>query len=579
MRDKLDKGVISRRAALVSLAAGTFAGVSALEFLNASGHLERMLLPSLRGTGLQHGGATPFGTHELLSDALRGGLSSVLKLNTAFAQQAGQQDWSVVTIKVVNHVSTSLVFRLGALQPDNTVVTEGDISNASFNISEARKSRFIEKGVDRLTDNARLRALRFNKWFADMLFSGKSESSGTTIGIDTTTMGGAQFPDDVALQIGLSLMQEDAAVNHSLNNFCVRNAAEGDLAHYLSKKGLVESPLGITAFMMGGLYDNASQGQNSNYVLSVANGNSQGLVAKGQTVKSYQSTFEQTLGSSGFSDTAAKDNNLTYAFDKLVKEQPKLREAMFESSASIKSALTTLGGIADSEVTRHSAAFADEWGGRQATGNAQDGESATQEFLVQCRYTAELLKLPGKPVRNFSLFLNTSDLDGQGTDATTAGDQAGAKPYTYLEGMRQLALGMNILAQVVKSQRNVIVVVVAEGGRTRNMADSKVSFGLIMGPKGPGLLADALFGPLANINKKNGPIVGDPGAASNGDAMNAPGAWDSPGLVTELGAAAQPGIITTSGDWQLGVAEFIADRKGITGSMAGIGKYVTLKRG
>jgi hypothetical protein len=578
--------MMNRRQVLSRTLLGTVGGLYALEKFSSLGWVDKMLLPSLGGQAGSGGIASAAqGTLEILQAALRGG-PGLLRAEHAFAAAGVSADptkqWSVVTIKVVNHVHTPLVFKLGRFdEGTQSVVAGAEVGVTSDKMGNA-KDFMQRKGVDQISNLPRYRRLRFNKWFADMLHTGKSDvqsSTGAAV-LDTGLLfpsGGAEFPANVAIQAGLHLVPEYITKNHSLLNFRVR-PTEGDLAHFVEKYGIVNSPLGVTTFMMGDKYDKAEGSFDRNAVLGDSNG-IETPVAQGGTVKQIVDALEQSVAG-GYADIAPFDQNVTVKFDRLVDRDPKLRRALFDSKDAFKATLTDLRRFATLESTG-------QVGVGAASGSLQSGGTgaasptpASHEFLAQCAYTARALQIEGRPVRNFSLFLNTSDLDGKNLDeAFFGGGAEGIKCYTTIEGMRQLALGLNILSKVISEKRNVLVVVVSEGGRDKNLGDNHVSFGLVLGPSGPGMLADHLHAHTGLINEESNAVVSAPGAIVDTNNSTTWVRWNTDTLVTDAGVSMNGKKATTSGDWQLGVAEFLAEKMGVTGALNGQMQFVKLKRG
>lgn len=573
---------MNRRQAISRTLLGTVGGLYGLEMAANSNWFNRLLLPSLGGTGGTHpfvGGA--MGTIEILQSALRGG-AGLLRTQQAYAQ-AGMSDasreWAVVTIKVVNHVHTPLVFKLGKLNEQTGVVTTGsDVDKVKDKMTSAG-AHMEAKGVDLLSDNPRFARLRFNKWFADILRTGKSDvvSAAGVPSLDSAALypGAGDFPEGVAIQAGLHLVQQFTGKNHSLMNFRLR-PNEGDLAHFVDKKGIVQSPLGVTAFMMGGRYDRAEGQFETNQVLSDAN-DIEAPIGAGVSVENLVGALKQSLVD-GYGDASAFDQNLTVKFDQVVARDPKLRRAMLDSRKQFKDTIAQLQESADLESTRQSN-VTNMTGSVQSVGSGSETTPPTHEFVSQCAFAAKAMKMDGRPLRNFSLFLNMADLDGRNLDgASFGGEEVGIKCYSYVEGMRQLAVGLNILSKVIEEKRNVIVVVVSEGGRSRMMQDQKVGFGLVMAPSGSGMLSDALYANAEAINEENGRLVQEPGDLPNG-ANRSVLHWSVDGLVSEAGASMKGAAVTTSGDWQLGVAEFLAEKMGVSGVMQGQTQFVKLRRG
>jgi hypothetical protein len=136
-------------------------------------------------------------------------------------------------------------------------------------------------------------------------------------------------------------------------------------------------------------------------------------------------------------------------------------------------------------------------------------------------------------------------------------------------------MGLNMLGKAIAGGQKMVVIVHSEGGRAANLTDSKTSFALVMGPKGSGMLTDALYANMAAINQSTSPVILDPGAPTS--AM----AWDTPGLSEGDGSASPSSAVPTTGDVQLGVVEFLEGqagvkaRSGLTGTDA---RFVKLRR-
>jgi hypothetical protein len=183
--------------------------------------------------------------------------------------------------------------------------------------------------------------------------------------------------------------------------------------------------------------------------------------------------------------------------------------------------------------------------------------------------------MPGQPLRNFSLFLNVTDLDGSALDtANINGPKDPVRAYSYIEGMRQLAMGLNVLAKKIAAGKKILVMVHSEGGRSETMQDAKTSFALVMGPKGPGMLDDKLYSNPSDVDAQTSSMLVNPG----GDAAARP--WASGGLVDSAGVALV--APANASDVQMGVARFLAEKKGIGNAFAGLStdqsRYVKLTR-
>lgn len=508
----------------------------------------------------------PYDAYAMMGNALRGG-SAMLGVHKAMA--AGEDGWTLVQIKVCNHVHTPLVFKLGQLGPTGVTVT-GQVQLPTGKMTTA-KAMMIAAGVNEISDKPRYKALRFNRWFADILHNGtidgKAISTSNILKLGASEIG--PLSDQVAVQAFLGLQQIDSN-NHALKG-CKLRATMPDLSLYAQQKGLITSPLGISCLMMGGIYDKAEGATPTNAVLG--EGATESVVVTSRTVSAYVSQIRQYVGKS-YADRQSIEQNVIYRMDQLVQEDPVLRRDLLNSIVQFQSGLGTLSGCADMESDRQTLTLATA--NSQSNGGSKEA-GATSEFLAQCRYVAASLDLPGTPVRNFSLFLNISDLDGVNIDrATDGGTGAPVKAYSYIEGMRQLGMGLNLLGKKIANGKKILIVVHSEGGRDANMGDSKTSFALVMGPRGPGLLDDALYANMNAINQTQGQVVEDMAAGASAKP------WDVEGLKTKAGANATATTVPTTGDVQMGIVEFLEEQtsKSVRGDLASSdGSFVKLKRG
>jgi hypothetical protein len=555
---------LARRQLILKSLYGGVSSAFALEYLGGVPLLGNYLAGSLLDPL-----ASSLDAYPLIADAARGG-SSLLKVHQALALSSSN-DWSIVTIKVVNHVSTPLVFGLGKILEDGSLNIGPDATPVA-NLAGAAKNYLTDAGVLKISDIMRYRNLRLNKWFADILHNGTSDgkapSGANLLGVPATAV--APFPSNVAIQAALHLHQTADDVNHSIRGFKVRSN-KPDLAKYIQDLGIVKSPLGITCFMMGNQYDKA-EGSTAKNIVCGAVGEAPTVASR--TVDEYVRSIAQNINS-GYSDLRAPAENLTNRFDMLSRGNSALRKELIESRSQF---VAVLDGLREASAL--------EQANRQvfdaSISNGQSGDKtekgAGTEFLGQCLYTARAISnLEGNPLRNFSLFLNMNDLDEQSLDnLVTNGDNAAEiRALTYIEGMRQLAMGLNILAKPIAEGKKVIVQVLSEGGRSRNMGDSKVGFMFILGPSGPGMLADNLMANMAAINTPNSAVVQDPG-----NPVKTAVQWESKELTEENGTPSAVKTLPTVGDVQMGVVDFIANVTGQTEKLEpGRGRYVKLKVG
>lgn len=552
---------LDRRTLIRQLALGGGAAAFALEQLGG--------VPLL-GTWASDYLANPMNRYDAfanMADAMRGG-RSLLGVHKAIA--AAEDGWSLVQIKICNHVHTPLVFKLGELV-NGVVTVDSSVPLPTDQMSTA-KTTLTSAGVNLISDKPRYQALRFNKWFADILHSGTSNgqapSASNLLGLGASAVGELSA-DSVAIQTFLGLRQIESN-NHSLKG-CKLRSTLPDITLFSHQKGLIESPLGISCFMMGGQYDKAEGATPTNAVLGAGGGETVEVTSR--TVGAYVGQIRQYVGKS-YADRASIEQNVIYRMDQLVQKDPVLRRDLVNSIVQFQAGLGGLTGCADLETNRQTFVAANGNGQSPGGATSRVQQGASTEFLAQCAYVSASLDLPGTPVRNFSLFLNVSDLDGEKLDvAYGGGGGGGVRAYSYVEGMRQLAMGLNVLAKKIASGKKIIVVVHSEGGRAANMGDALNSFAIVMGPRGAGMLDDGIYATMAEINKPGSNQV------KNMAIAGAEKPWED-GLKTDAGVAAVNKVPTT-GDVQMGVVEFLESKTGKTarqGLPSGDGAFVKLKR-
>lgn len=556
---KSDDKNLNRRELMRVLGYGGFGGAFALEQLAGVPGLMTLADRFIRGAMP----VNPYDAYARMADALRGG-PSLLAVHQAMAQANNQ--WTVVQIKVCNHVYTPLVFRLGKLAND-TVTTGTNVQLPSAKMTTA-KAELEARGVNVISDMPRYRELRFNKWFANILHNGtangEAPATENLLGLSTSDV--QPFAaDTVALQTFIGLAQIEAN-NHALKG-CKMRSGLADLPLFAQKNKLVESPLGISCFMMGKNYDKAEGAINVNAVLGEETAET--AIVSSRTVSDYVAQIQQFVGKS-YADRSGIEQSVTYKIDQLVVDKPDLRRELINSIGKFKSGLDSLKNAALLESKFQTLNTAT--GNGQSFGNNQGG--ASTEFIAQCKYVANSLELPGLPVRSFSLFLNVSDLDGRNLDVGFNGGGGGdVRAYSYIEGMRQLGMGLNILAKKISQGKRMIVVVSSEGGRGTNMADANTSFAMVMGPKEAGMLDDKLFYNSAAYDVETSAALQDP--ALRASAM----AWDMDGLMKKDGTKSTD--VPTSGDVQMGVVEFLEQVSGVNARKElseSDGKFVKLQR-
>lgn len=552
----------------------------------------------------------------LIAEALSGGPSLFRwTASRALAASAGVEPLSVVHIKVVNHVATPLLFRLGAPDADfRTTTLASDDSQSSkpailnnFTFNEAA-DRLAAAGIGELsqiglglvgddTNQTYGSKFRMNGWFARWLhnpqMSGLSPELRAELDLsERYVLQGLISPsvnkefnhNAVGLQCALGLAQTHSGFNHSLKNLKLR-LDQPDLGLYVADKGIIQSPLGVSVFMMGGRYDKA-EGQQDRNVLLKNSAEQEEPAVDGAPVEQHADSIAQSIlpANFGYLDTRGNDS-LTQTFDKLVSSEPKLRREMEAARQKFREEITALTATAELEKksaftsvedARFDGCLQSKGLERSARVDGSDLEQTAQpakgEFLAQIHYTSRLLRIPGRPVRNFSLFLNTQDVDARNIDVPTFGEPSydGIQCLTYIEGMRQLAIGLNALARVIEEKGNVVVVVTSEGGRDNDMNDGKGSFGLVMGPKSMGI-DSALYANLDQISTADSPQAMNPAGQGNEQTYNS----DHPYLF-DLNGNVMTGAPNV-GDLQVGVVRALAEMAGGGMSLEELGNFVRVR--
>lgn len=578
---------ISRRQALAGLLGGTAATFAGFE-TRSSG----LLAPKTAA----HATGKTIDAFEILQRAIRSRTRLTWGGTPALANSTAPQEISVITIKVMNQICPPLVFRLGQIQSgtDTTVgPTPFDSTvNGSQGASGVRRladaltflrAAGIEEVAPAALGGGRYRALRFNRWFATMLDTGKADGTAFTYpGIDASEIG--PFPANVAIQPILGVNQSVTASNHDFNNCGITGSSNptqgGDLAFHVSELGskLVSSPLGVVCFNMGSVTE-TDGGNLPNRVL--ASDLAQTVVGA-RSVGDYVSTLKQATA---LGLTSLIDDDLVQQFDQIAKPPtnfPGELKARRQQLLDLFDRLTAASTLETTKATISGVANVDRGALQDSPGKAND--DARMEFIAQCKFVRAALDLDGKPFRNFSLYCHLSDIDGASFDKTVA-DATATQALSYVEGMRQLAIGLNILAGAISKHQNVYVVVVSEGGRDFTGSDNDVGFAMVLGPSGgAGDLVDHLYAPLAYDGASNA-FVTDPGSntvdfrlAGGNGRLTSGGLINQPeGVTGEDGLSMGPNVVTNN-EILIGVIRHIESTKGMAQTTTkGLGRFLKLK--
>lgn len=524
---------LTRRNVLRGLLAGSaFAGASLIGVrgpsrMAAPGHIAR-LPPAV-------------GTFERLKYALLNNRRIVLGGTEAWADEPIEP--VIVHIKVMNQMHAPMLFALGQENAETRQVTRGGRSWAQKAASSA--DMLLNAGIERTHPDPRFRKLRFTEWFAEMLKTGLA--GGQTLEAASGRTG--EFPPESQVSIH-GFTGIDSNVTHTYNNFLLPEAAAssgagGDLLFHAVTTGLVRPPLGITCFNMGGEKENTG-GLPAN---SVLNG-SRSVVASGRSVRDMTSVLRAAI------TTGLVDDDLVKLFDAVGQEgfpeerKSTLRQALFDNRAKLDAALAGFDQVANLEDVTQGIGPGNAQGGRNAG-------TAKSEFLAQCVWVDQALSIPGLPLRAFCLDLHVADIDGQPFDSGDAPSAAGPA-LSYVESMRQLAVGLNILARTVARTQamggHVYVVVSTEGGRDEGGGDSVAPSGIILAP-GTGAangLADGFYAPQGAFDGSDQQWLNDPSSR--------PRAWVAGNLVNFAGV--QQSVAATNGDIFHGVLYHLARVRG-----------------
>lgn len=580
------------RRELLKWGLGSVASSAALEGLAQIGRVPGWH-PLLGGSAMPHPDWWMRDSYDLTRSLSQQGsfaqLASVLQLQQAFAQSTAN-DWSIITIKVMAQVHQPLVFAFGEIDANDKLAESNGVGQVRTAMGtqadgyvlgdamESTKKHLVDGGVKSLSRDRRLSKLRFNEWFGSRLMNGSYDGLANGDRLSFSSLLG-QFPADVAIQAGLCTMPIAGPGVHQLRHAALRDDLP-DLCFYAANKGLIQSPLGITCMMMGDFYDAASDLRHNVVFSGFSTADKGKITATGRRVTDIVRNVKQSF-SSYADERPLETGNFTYLLDKLVTREPKIRKGLQEYRSSLRTLINDLESIAQAELQPIKASIGVE-ANKQANfnGTGYDDVPAKNEFLSQCALVSKSLQLPGQPYRNFSLFLNLNDLDGTPIDVAKNGDVSfKTNSLNYVEGMRQLALGLNMLGRAI-SGKKALVVVVADGGRGARMGDGfGGSFSLLLGPMGSGMLDDQLHGPMPLVNSNNIGVFSNFGGVSTTDPVYNWSTGDSTWGLYGSNGVRLPSSQCNSGDWQVGVLDFLCQKMGKSEVMTpSLGSFVRFKR-
>jgi hypothetical protein len=292
-------------------------------------------------------------------------------------------------------------------------------------------------------------------------------------------------------------------------------------------------------------------------------------VANGETVGRYVNVILESI-----KDGHIDEDMRAQLHDLIPEVDTSLVNSLLENKVKVNERRQSLLDTAIAEKVKRG--MSDEYASLQAfspdfisEGNTTEANS---EFLSQCLLAARTLEIPGKPLRNFNLLLNMWDLDGQRADVSLYRAGRNQEGYSNIEGMRQLAMGLNILAQVVKKHENVYVVVGTEGGRDERMLDAENAVAMFMGPgrnRSAKLVDHVYLDPQAKTDQTHD-FHKNPNGSQNTFYYRG-------GELKTFSGTAVPDKRVEISDVMHGVVKFIAETHDRPGTTSGLENYVSIK--
>jgi hypothetical protein len=590
--------------------------------------------------------------YRVLGETIRLGKRITFGGTPAMADDGSDPNIVVIQVKVMAMFISRLIFKFGALENEGDV-TNGAVLPYTGTQTAAAKSTgrygipwgprdadftgindpnagtlgtfsngasdlttfLMGKGIDLVSDVPRWRQLRLNRWWAGLLQSGapEPELGASQLGDATIYPGGAKpFPDGVAFQAFAGSEMIAARRGHSFVCTCLTDTPQtardrgGDLSYHLDAQSIVRSPLGIVAFAsgldaqgVGGFSINDPQSPGARGTL-VFGSNLSEIAASGQPVAGYVGQIQRLI------EGGHVDSTLVTKFDELAGVGADFRGELVRQKEALRTAVSNMQTLSQLEEQAFFTTPAEAETNRatrgaqlgQGSNTADDSIPSKAEFLAQCRFVQEAVNIPGLPFRNFVLSVNVNDLNGHPVELAAPNFEVNARSLSPLEGMRQLAIGLNMLAQTINAAPNgakVYVVVSSDGGRTGNMVDSTIAPSIVMGPgTGANALIDFLYCDYARMNDRTHPFTVEPGegpdlgapdpaaqravrAASMRPSPNP--ANNQPTFVTETGSADTTGFPTMA-SVRIGLVrhlETVAGKGGGVSATGGFGSYYKLQ--
>lgn len=444
-----------------------------------------------------------------LADALSGGLSALHLVDQAYAA-AAVNDTYFVNINVTCGICPKFFTIFG--KPD---AVTGKLANGLLKAGgkmTATAPYLLQAGLEKITTNTRWKdSLRMTQWFSDILTNGTEDGlvAGATNLPDPYKKYVGTFPNGVNMQVAHGLK---GGVSHKFLSLVMgagTSSKYGDINFELQQGGLT-SPLRVLCF---GLFGSGIQDFNSGE--NVVQGPAASAVLLGKTTKDFVSTVNQLVADSYIKTGSCEDKNPICSFDSLArsKEANELRTTMLSKVAELKTAIAQMGpNIAPTTTAVHRF---DKLMGMQApvisSRTVIPDVGPGTGFLSQVATTCELVKNLDC-YRNFSLYLNLVDLDGDNFDTLKNNETVEGAGQNYVNGSRQIGIALNMLAKLMADTgKKIIVQVVADTGRSSQGAvDAEASTALLMAPSVVGLKDYLYCDPTILTQAESNPGTADP---------------------------------------------------------------------
>ena len=422
-----------------------------------------------------------------LADAVGGGLSALRLVDTAYAGTA--DDTYFVNINVTCGICPKFFTIFGV--PDGTgKLPNGLLKGGTAQSKVTATNAYLQaSGLEQITTNARWKdSLRMTQWFSDILQNGTEDGKALAAANlpEALKKYVAPFPEGVNLQVAHGLR---GGVSHVFSSLLLGQGASspyGDINFELQRGGFV-SPLQILAF---GLFGDGTKDVNSGENRISGPAFSTELI--GKTTGSFVTTVNQLVADSYIKSDSCEANNPVCSFDSLArsKDANDLRKSMLEKVAAIKTAIKSMGpNILATVAAKHRFDLSMGMKAPVLSSRATVPDvGPSVGFLSQVATTCELVKNLDC-YRNFSLYLNLVDLDGDNFDTLKNAEAVEGVGQNYVNGTRQMGIALNMLAKLMKDTgKKIIVQICSDTGRSSQQAvDAEASTAILMAPTAVGL--------------------------------------------------------------------------------------------